>query len=277
MALAPRNAPCPCGSGRKYKKCCGFDRAHERLLEERLDVLEQLALLPFHEPRLRPLSATFDAWARAVIAGTIAATPDEAVESIGDEERRRILAVNRDELGASWDELALRAGAELVNGAVLAGAAAAGVRDLRPPPTDVLELLEELDEVLAEPLDALSWVIGGEALWSRRETELVESGIHRIPDWLDDDAYEARWRETIVDFAAGAATEWHARRLARLVERARRRLPYDGFPATTAAVSAGCERFDADTASRARLAALLLEDTIGTSTAEETREALLAA
>jgi hypothetical protein len=160
---------------------------------------------------------------------------------------------------------------------VLAGAAAAGVRDLRPPPTDVLELLEELDEVLAEPLDALSWVIGGEALWSRRETELVESGVHRIPDWLDDDAYEARWRETIVDFAAGAATEWHARRLARLVERARRRLPYDGFPATTAAVSAGCERFDADTASRARLAALLLEDTIGTSTAEETREALLAA
>lgn len=22
-----RNAPCPCGSGKKYKKCCGFDTA----------------------------------------------------------------------------------------------------------------------------------------------------------------------------------------------------------------------------------------------------------
>ncbi len=24
MAKIGRNAPCPCGSGRKYKKCCGF-------------------------------------------------------------------------------------------------------------------------------------------------------------------------------------------------------------------------------------------------------------
>ncbi|MFH1437600.1 MAG: SEC-C metal-binding domain-containing protein [Pseudomonadota bacterium] len=23
MVKAPRNAPCPCGSGKKYKKCCG--------------------------------------------------------------------------------------------------------------------------------------------------------------------------------------------------------------------------------------------------------------
>ncbi|MBM3811211.1 MAG: hypothetical protein FJW20_06195 [Acidimicrobiia bacterium] len=24
---APRNAPCPCGSGRKYKRCCGVHAA----------------------------------------------------------------------------------------------------------------------------------------------------------------------------------------------------------------------------------------------------------
>lgn len=28
MTLPARNAPCPCGSGRKYKKCCGGAEAH---------------------------------------------------------------------------------------------------------------------------------------------------------------------------------------------------------------------------------------------------------
>jgi hypothetical protein len=197
---------------------------------------------------------------------------------MGEEECRRIRTDCRDELGSSWDEVARRAGGvELASEAVLTGAAAAGLRDLRPPPADHLDLLEGLEEVLADPVDALSWAIGGEALWSRRETELAEAAIDRIPDWLDDDGYEIRWHEAIADIATRAATEWHARRLVWLVEQARRQLPYDRFPRTTTAVRSGCERFEVDPASRPRLAALLLEDTIGIARTAELRETLLAA
>lgn len=34
MSLMPgRNDPCPCGSGRKYKKCCGDPLADDRLVD----------------------------------------------------------------------------------------------------------------------------------------------------------------------------------------------------------------------------------------------------
>lgn len=59
---SPRNSPCPCGSGRKSKKCCALRRheesriAHAAWLEQRKaeferDRLERLASSPIRRER----------------------------------------------------------------------------------------------------------------------------------------------------------------------------------------------------------------------------------
>jgi len=49
----PRNAPCPCGSGLKYKKCHGLTRDQERALVTRLEALTDARELPRMFPSLR--------------------------------------------------------------------------------------------------------------------------------------------------------------------------------------------------------------------------------
>ena len=88
MSLVPRNAPCPCGSGLKYKRCC-LDR--ERELVRKADVLEELLSLPTMFPLLRPDSRELDAFLDArsdpeVTKGLI----DEALAQLSEEERVRI-------------------------------------------------------------------------------------------------------------------------------------------------------------------------------------------
>ena len=39
-----RNDPCPCGSGKKYKKCCGQNESSHQIEQKRPD---QAAFLPF--------------------------------------------------------------------------------------------------------------------------------------------------------------------------------------------------------------------------------------
>jgi hypothetical protein len=36
FTMVGRNEPCPCGSGRKYKKCCLSKHEEEELLRQRL-------------------------------------------------------------------------------------------------------------------------------------------------------------------------------------------------------------------------------------------------
>jgi hypothetical protein len=45
----PRNAPCPCGSGKKYKKCCGSE---ERANAER--AAEAARVKAWREERAKP-------------------------------------------------------------------------------------------------------------------------------------------------------------------------------------------------------------------------------
>ena len=59
ISLVPRNAPCPCGSGKKYKRCC-LDR--ERELFRKADVVEELFGLASMFPLLRPDCPEFDLW-----------------------------------------------------------------------------------------------------------------------------------------------------------------------------------------------------------------------
>ena len=277
MAVAARNDPCACGSGRKYKKCCGFDRAAERVLEDRLAAVEEIARLAFRSPRLVPLCDGYEVWVRAVLAGELDARTDEAIATLGEDEARRIvescLALYPDE----WSVLAARCQSEQdALTALLGGAVAAGIRDHRPPEPADLELVDASDDLAGDPFEALALCLDGGQLWDPAEGREAERAIDAIPDWVDDDVYESRWQEALDDIAARCTTDWHRRRLARLVARIGEQLPYEGFPRASAAILTGCEQFAADEAFRLRLAATLLSDLVGRDQLRELR-ALFAA
>jgi SEC-C motif len=264
VALVGRNEPCPCGSGRKYKRCCGFDRVTERALEDRLDALEGIARLAYLSPRLLPDSDAFDAWVRAVLAGETRADPDAAISALGLDEPARILAACLELVPDDWERLSARCDDDRdAVGALLGGAVAAGIRDHRPVERIAVETIEESDDLAQDSCNALGLCLDGEDLWSRAEGAAAEAAIEAIPDWVDDDAYEDRWREILAASAARLQTDWHRRRLARLVRRVERQLPFDGFPRANAAVRSGCEAFADDEQVRRRLGAMLLGDLIG--------------
>jgi hypothetical protein len=278
VALVGRNEPCPCGSGRKYKRCCGFDRVTERALEDRLDALEGIARLAYQSPRLLPDSDAFDAWVRAVLAGETRADPEAAIAVLGLDEPARILAACLDLHGDEWERLSARCASNRdAVGALLGGAVAAGIRDHRPVERLMVETIEESSGLAQDPCEAMGLCLDGEQLWTREDGAEAEATIDAIPDWVDDDAYADRWREILDATAARLQTDWHRRRLARLVRRVQRQLPFDGFPRASAAVLSGCEAFAVDEQARRRLGAMLLGDLIGRDELEAMRAMLFAA
>ncbi|MGH3031327.1 MAG: SEC-C metal-binding domain-containing protein [Gaiellaceae bacterium] len=64
----PRNRPCPCGSGRKHKLCCGTTRTEQWELRRREEELTAAAHLAATIPLARPASVEFDAWADGLAA-----------------------------------------------------------------------------------------------------------------------------------------------------------------------------------------------------------------
>jgi hypothetical protein len=269
VSLAPRNAPCPCGSGRKYKKCCGFDRNVERALEDRLATIEEIARLAFRSPRLLPLDAAYDDWVRAVLAGEIDAQPEDAVATLGSAERRRIVEACCDQFPGEWSELSKRCGDEAAVEALIGGSVVAGIRDYAVPGEFELGLIEGSDALESDPFQTLAICFQGDSLWSPEEGREADRPIAALPDWLDDNAYELWWENALRTTAASLVTDWHRLRLAQLVRRIEAQLPFAGFPRASAAIETGCKSFADDDAFRARLAATLLSDMVG-------REQLLA-
>ena len=278
MALAARNAQCPCGSGRKYKTCCGFDRVAERALEDRLAAIEEVARLAFRSPRLLPDCDAYDDWVRGILAGEVPMDANAAIVTLGREEPQRILAACLDLFPDEWSALSGRCGSDRdAVAALLGGAVAAGIRDHRPPRRSFVELVEESEDLGEDPFEALALCLDGEQLWSGEDGIEAERAIDAIPDWVDDDVLEIRWRETLDAIAAREVTDWHARRLTRLVERLERQLPFEGFPRASAAIRAECEQFAADESFRRGLASRLLGHLVGRQQIDELRAALFAA
>ena len=277
MAVAARNDRCPCGSGRKYKKCCGSDRATARALEERLSAIEDIARLAFRSPRLVPLCDAYDIWVHGVIAGELDANTDEAIATLDADEMRRIVESCLALYSAEWSALVARCQSEHdALTALLGGAVAAGIRDHRPPEPANLELVDTSDDLTGDPLEALALCLDGGQLWDPAEGREADRAIDAIPDWVGDDVYELRWRQALDDIAARRTTDWHRLRLRRLVARINEQLPYEGFPRASTAIRVGCEQFAADEAFRSRLAATLLSDLVGRDQLRELR-ALFAA
>lgn len=277
MAVAGRNEPCPCGSGRKYKKCCGIDRDAERALEDRLAAVEELARLAYRSPRLLPECDAYDDWVRGVVVDRVAPDVQEAIATLDADDAVRIVAACLELYPDEWSLLAERCGNDRDAGsALLGGAVAAGIRDFRFPERFAVETVEESDRLARDPFEALAMCLEGRQLWGPDEGDAAEHVTDAIPDWVDDDEHARRWHAALAALAPTLTTPWHERRLARLVVRVEKQLPFDGFPRASAAIRAGCEEFASDEAFRRRLAATLLGDMVGNALLRELRASLVA-
>jgi hypothetical protein len=160
--------------------------------------------------------------------------------------------------------------------AVLCGSVAAGIRELRPPDRDLVELIDVDDLLAADSFEALALCLDGADVWDDAEAREADRAIEAIPDWLDDDAYEARWSDVLAEAAGALATDWHRRRLARLVGRIERWLPFAGLPRAGAAVAEACAEFASEEGFRQRLLVATLEDVAGRDLFRQLRASLAA-
>jgi hypothetical protein len=255
-----RNAPCPCGSGRKHKLCCGKTREEERRLARLEVVVEDATRMAGLFPRLRPSGKAFSAWADRVAADDWSeARAQDALALLEPADRSRITAG----LPGLCERYSAKLGDErLAEQAVLVGAAAAALRERLPPDPGVLELLEEREDLRSDPVEALALVLEAGDLWGVLESAELDAELSRLPDELDEDEYEARWEAVVAAAAERLGTRWHRRRLEELVGRLRLQLPFRDYPKTSDALLSACQAFEGDRQVRVRLAAALLADSV---------------
>lgn len=249
MASIARNAPCPCGSGLKYKKCC-LEREPE--LEAEAAAIAELLSLASLFPLLRPVDLRFEAWAGEV--GNAEPTP-ELVEAglgwCGRRERKRIVR------GA---EALLGPLAEEERQTVLVGSLVAAMRERRRPDPAALDHLESCAGCRGEAAEALAAVIEPADLWSLAEAEQAEEALEGVPEAeLDDQVFAA----TLTLQAGAMWSKAHTTRLELLVGRVRAQLPFDGRPLASGALADACSAVEGEVGVRLRLAGLLLADTLG--------------
>jgi hypothetical protein len=261
ISLVPRNTSCPCGSGKKDKRCC-LDR--ERELVRGADAFEELFGLACMFPLLRPDSPEFDAWVDARRESEVTrASIEEAGALVPAEERARIGRAHAQEFPSVWrslvDDLGDEAEAEEV---VFVGALVAALQEVRAVDPVVLELIEDNEVFTGDAVEALAIALVATDLWSIAEATAADEALAKVPDFLDDDAYEILWIAAIKGEAARLWSPRHERRLARLVERLSAQLPIAGRANACAVLADGCAGFERDPELRFKLAALLLADSL---------------
>jgi hypothetical protein len=241
MSAFPRNAPCPCGSGLKYKRCC-IERERELLAEA--EALEELLALPSISPLLRPCEAAFEAWLDGVDEGEITRQlVEDGGSRLSPSERDRIVRACSAEYGDRWREVAEKVGVEHARTALLIGAITAALHEVRTLAPDALGHLEGCDACRGGAAQALALMIDPCDLWSVAEAAFVADaggGVERARAELWTDAHE--------------------RRLELLVDRVRRRLPIAAKARASAALERALAKFERKASVRTRLAALLLAD-----------------
>ncbi len=191
------------------------------------------------------------------------ASIEEAGALVPAEERARIVRAHAQEFPGVWrslvDDLGDEAEAEEV---VFVGALVAALEEVRAADPIVLELIEENEVVTGEAVEALAMALVATDLWSIAEATAADEALAKVPDFLDDDAYEILWIAAIKAEAARLWSPRHERRLARLVERLSAQLPIAGRANASAVLADGCAGFERDPEVRLKLAALLLADSL---------------
>lgn len=153
-------------------------------------------------------------------------------------------------------------GEDVAEDLVLFGAVAAALGEERLPGDLELWLVED-DPAPADHAETLALCLSATDLWSVVEAVAADAAVAAITDELDDDEYEVQWNAVLAREAGALLTRRHRRRLWLLVRRLRAELPITGFPEASEAIDRACAAFRRSRAVRARLAALLLTDTLG--------------
>ncbi len=253
MALARRNDPCPCGSGRKYKRCC-IERKAE--LRRRAEAIEDLLGLATLFPVLRPLDAAFERWADGVDPDELSCEIVNAgLALISAAEGERILSAARRHCGGAWTEPAAAYGDEQEAAQIVfLGSVVAGVRECRELHHEVFAELERSAGLELDPLDALAEALSCAELWGLPEALAAAlNAAYRPPGTV----------EVVLAAEARAAwTEDHERRLRFLVARIAGGLPAPGFPRASAALGDALGLVERDEDARLRLAGAMLEAAI---------------
>jgi hypothetical protein len=255
----PRNAPCPCGSGVKYKRCC---IGREAELARRDESIAELFALGSVFPLLRPSDAALEAWA-ATLEGAEVTTQDvleECIERAGERECERIAGWVAEHHPEIWARIVADFGdANEAGTVVVAGGIGQFLAEERSLDLGWLEHLDACADCSADDAVALAAALQPSNLWSVAEAATLDEVLSAAGEELDEAAFEA-----VVDATAAELwTDEHEPRLALLVERVRRRLPQREWPQASEALAAACARFGRDEAIRGRVASLLLAETLG--------------
>ena len=256
MAVVPRNAPCPCGSGLKYKRCC-LDR--ERELARRADALEVLGGLAALFPLMRPCGGELEEWLAAhATPDPDPETTDAGIALLSPAERRAIVDAHLSRYPEVWQSLVDDAGgAETAEESAVVGALGAALRETRTPDHLAIQLLRDDDDTAEQ----LALAIDATNLWRIDEALALDEVVESLDPDLDD-LYERVWIATVEQLAARLWTDAHERRLDVLVGRLRSQLR-ELAPSAGEILGRACGDYENDPTIRQRLGALLLSDTLG--------------
>jgi SEC-C motif len=258
VSLHPRNAPCPCGSGVKYKRCC---IGREAELERRADATAELFGLAAVFPLLRPSDVALETWADTLDGEEVTREVlDACVVRAGERECERIagwVAKHHPDIWAQRvDDFGDANEAETV---VVAGSMAQFLHEERSLEPEQLDHLHECPDCSADYAVALASVLQPCDLWSVADAATLDAVPSAAGEELDEAGFEA-----VVDATAAELwTDEHEPRLALLVQRVRRCLPESEWPQASEVLAAACARFERDEALRRRVVSLMLAETLG--------------
>lgn len=258
LSLHSRNAPCPCGSGVKYKRCC---IGREAELARRAEATAELFGLAEVFPLLRPSDVALETWAETLDCAEVTRGVLEAcTERTGGRECARIAGWVGEHHPDIWARRVADFGdANEAKTVVVAGSMARFLDEERSLEPERLDHLDDCPDCSADHAVALASVLEPCDLWSLTETATLDAVLSAAGEELDESRFEAAVEAT----AAELWTDEHEPRLVLLVERVRRRLPQPEWPLASEVLAAACARFERDDTLRARVASLMLADTLG--------------
>jgi hypothetical protein len=239
---AARNAPCPCGSGRKFKRCHGQAPGAAAGEQRKLDALGEVRDLAALFPFLRPGGESFGRFAdRAAdeLGMHDGDIPQEVVEEgmalIDARGRRRLVESFASANGRLWRALCTSVGdPDLAARALVAGAVRAAIGERQLPPRSVLEEAERAEQVIDTPAKALLFLVSGAGVWSILDAAAAGESASGFPlgspPWL-------RAVDAVAWEVAGAA---HDARFRQLTRHLARRLPLARLPRLSVLLAEAC-------------------------------------
>jgi hypothetical protein len=238
-----RNAPCPCGSGLKYKKCHGTSREDPERLQALAEAHDLAALFPF----LRPRGTAVEAFAERAAdqLGEATEIPPELVEKgielLDETERRRLVDAYAEEYSGPWASLCEAVGdTSLAERALVASSVRAAIGERRLPPRRVLVEVERLENELDSPIKVLLFCLSPPSVWS------IIDAMTAMSAGADHERASIEWLREVDEVALERVGPDHDERVRALAGHIARRLPLPGLPRTSAFLDEACAAVESD-------------------------------